>query len=407
MGRTYAGSNRKIKAYLGSKKVKSMWYGNIRVYPNAGAVTYYVDNGIVYTEEVDIDQSCLTPTTFTPSKSGWTFIGWKETSVADSDVLSEKIMDGNNYTLYAVFEQNVTVTKYDGSSSNTESKYRYYNNTNENNPVFTLTQSGLSGWTPQGWCSSNSATAAVIVNNGGNVTLNASATYYAKYGQTITLSYNGNGATGGSTAAQSNTRYYNTGNYSNPSFVLRSSGFSKSGWSFQNWAMGSASGTKYSAGATVTLSANATFYATWKRNSIPSFTNFSFSKTGDTIWGSNSGHAGSSSHTVSVSGKTLLVSFSTTSQAGGSLSGRTGAIDLNGFTTATVNYTHGNRSTVTIGFAGGETKTIYDDGISSISFNVSGLNSAALSASLNVSINSNTEIPSVSCSFTVNSISLS
>lgn len=264
MGRTYAGSNRKIKAYLGSKKVKSMWYGSIRVYPNAGEVTYYVDNEVVYTEEIDIDQSCLTPTTFTPSKSGWTFVGWREDSTASSSVLSEKISDGNNYTLYAVFRQNVTVTKYNGSSSaTTETKTRYYNNTNVANPSFTLSQNNLSGWTAQGWCTSNSATAAVAVNNGATITLTANATYYGKYSRTITLSYNGNGATGGSTAAQTGTRYYNSGNYSNPSFTLRSNGFSRTNGTFTDWAIGSVNGTKYSVGAKVTLSSNETFYAKW------------------------------------------------------------------------------------------------------------------------------------------------
>ena len=265
MGRTYYGDDKKLKAYYGNKKVLSMWYGSIRVYPNAGEVTYYVDSGVVYTEEIDIDNSCLTPTTFTPTKSGWTFVGWREDSTASSSVLSEKISDGNNYMLYAVFKQNVTVTKYNGSSSATaESKTRYYNNTNVANPSFTLSQNNLSGWSALGWCDVNSATASVVVNNGGSVTLAANKTYYGKYSQTITLSYNGNGATGGSTASQSGTRYFNSLSYSNPSFSLRSNGFTRTSYSFTKWAMGSTSGTQYSAGASVTLSANTTFYALWQ-----------------------------------------------------------------------------------------------------------------------------------------------
>lgn len=264
MGRTYYGDDKKLKAYYGNKKVLSMWYGSIRVYPNAGEVTYYVDSGVVYTEEIDIDNSCLTPTTFTPTKSGWTFVGWREDSTASSSVLSEKISDGNNYTLYAVFKQNVTVTKYNGSSSaTTETKTRYYNNTNIANPSFTLSQNAISGWTALGWCTSNSATASVVVSNGGSVTLSSNATYYGKYSTTITLSYNGNGATGGSTSAQTGTRYFNSGNYSNPSFILRNNGFSRTYYNFVNWRMGSTSGTAYNAGASVTLSANTTFYATW------------------------------------------------------------------------------------------------------------------------------------------------
>ena len=93
MGKTYYGDNRKIKIYLGSTKIKSMYYGNIKVYPNAGMVTYYVDTNKVYQEEVDIEESTLNPITFTPSKSGYTFIGWREDMSASSSVLSNKVMD--------------------------------------------------------------------------------------------------------------------------------------------------------------------------------------------------------------------------------------------------------------------------------------------------------------------------
>lgn len=194
MGYTYVGSNRKIKAYLGSDsgfiKVDRMYYGNIRVYPNAGNVTYVVDDGISYIEEVDIDDSCLSPTTFTPTKSGWTFIGWREDTSANGTILSSKIMDGNDVTLYAVFRQ------------------------------------------------------------------------------TITLSYNGNGATGGSTSNQIDYRYYNNGNITNPSFVLRNNGFSKTYYTFTKWAMGSVGGTQYAVGARVTLTSNTTFYAVWTAKTV-------------------------------------------------------------------------------------------------------------------------------------------
>mgnify|MGYP005794805191 CR=1 FL=1 len=233
-------------------------------------VTYQIDSGNTQTQQFEEGQSVISGLNFTPSKSGYTFVGWKEDTTASSSVLSSKTMGTSNMTLYAVFSQNITVTKYNGSSSaTTETKAKYYNNGNVANPSFTLSQNGLSGWTAAGWTTSTSATGSTAVNNGGSVTLSSNATYYGKYTQTITLSYNGNGATGGSTASQSGTRYYNSaGNYSNPSFSLRGNGFSRTSYSFINWAMGSASGTKYNAGASVTLSASTTFYATWKVNSV-------------------------------------------------------------------------------------------------------------------------------------------
>ena len=139
-------------------------------------VTYYIDTNSTQTQAFAPGESVLNGLNFTPSKNGYTFVGWREDTTASSSVLTSKTMGTSNMTLYAVFSQ------------------------------------------------------------------------------TITLSYNGNGATGGSTANQSGTRYYNNGNVVNPSFSLQSNGFTRTNYAFQNWAMGSASGTKYNAGASVTLS---------------------------------------------------------------------------------------------------------------------------------------------------------
>lgn len=338
--------NKKVNIYIGDKKVKRAYIGDLLYYSSGNPVTYYVDAGTIYTEEVEDGATCLSPTTFTPSKSGYTFTGWREDSTASSSILESKVMGDSPITLYAVFQKNITVTKYNGSTSaTTETKQQYYNNTNianptfilsqtaqsgwtangwttstsatgsiavnnggsvtltadttyygrysqtitcykyngsasvtsstgtrywnssgnYSNPSFTLSQNAVSGWTVRGWATSTGATAGVAVSNGGTVTLSANATYYGMYYQTITLSYSGNGNTGGSTAAQTGTRYWNSaGNYSNPSFSLRSCGFTRTNYSFVNWRMGSTSGTAYNAGASVTLNANTVFYATWQ-----------------------------------------------------------------------------------------------------------------------------------------------
>lgn len=159
--------------------------GATRVYSAGNTVTYHVDTGVTYQEEVDEGESCLLPKTFTPSKSEWTFVGWRSDGTPNGNVVSSLAMEDAPITLYAVFRQ------------------------------------------------------------------------------TITLTYNGNGNTGGSTATQTGTRYWNTGNVSNPSFALSENGFAKSGYTFSKWALDSASGTQYAAGASVALSANATMYAVW------------------------------------------------------------------------------------------------------------------------------------------------
>ena len=118
----------------------------------------------------------------------------------------------------------------------------------------------VSGYTLHGWREDSTASSTVLPTktcDQDNIHL------YAVLKQTITVSYNGNGNTGGSTAASTGTRYYNNGNAANPSITLRANGFSKTNYTFGRWSMGSTSGTKYKAGASVTVSSNTTFYAFW------------------------------------------------------------------------------------------------------------------------------------------------
>lgn len=250
--------------YHDGREVETWIHNGVEVYTAGKMVTYVVDTNTSYEEKVKKGHSCLSPTTFTPSKSGWTFLGWRTDKTASSDVLTSKVMERSPITLYAVFKATITCYTYNGSSSRTStSGTRYYNNGNYNNPTFKLTQNGISGWSANGWCTSNGATAGIAVANGGSVTLSGDATYYGRYSQTIYLYYNGNGNTGGSTGTQSGTRYFNSGNYSNPTFTIAWNGYSRTNYSFVNWRLNSASGTAYSAGSTITLSSNATLYATW------------------------------------------------------------------------------------------------------------------------------------------------
>ncbi len=337
--------DKKLKAaYAGMQKIKMAMYQGKKIWSAGSTVTYMVDTNVSYTEEVDSDASCLSPKTFTPSKAGWSFVGWREDRTASASVLGSKVMADSPVTLYAVFRAGVTVTYYNNSTSaSSTSGYRYYNNgsvvnpsfqltqtsssgwtargwstSNQGNagityangaaftrdsnvtlyglyqqsitvtyynnstsasrttgtrywapagyinPSFTLTQAGLSGWTARGWSTGTAGNSGITYNNGAAFTRDSNTTLYGMYQQTITLSYNGNGASGGSTAAQSGTRYYNSnGATVNPSFTLRANGFARTNYSFAAWALGSAGGTQYKTGTSVTLTANTTFYAYW------------------------------------------------------------------------------------------------------------------------------------------------
>ncbi len=258
------------KAYLGNIKLKKGYIGDRRVYSAGNVVTYNVSPGVSYQEEVDSDASVLSPTSFTPSLSGWTFVGWRTDTAASGSVLTSKTMGDDPITLYAVFRQTVTVIFYNGSTKATSSVgYRYYNNGNTVHPSFAPQQAALSGWTARGWSTGTAGNSGIYSNNGATFTISSgtSLTLYGMYYQTITLSYTGNGATSGSTAAQYGTRYYNSnGNVVNPSVSLRTNGFGKTNYYFTAWAIGSASGTQYAPGRTVALSQNTVFYACWHIN---------------------------------------------------------------------------------------------------------------------------------------------
>lgn len=159
------------------------------VFSAANTVTYLVDTDVSYTEEVEYGESCLSPTSFSPIKSGYEFVGWREDKKSNKNVLNSKVMDTEPITLYAVFKK------------------------------------------------------------------------------TITLSYDGNGASEGSVSSQTGTRVYNNGNHTSDQFKLKPNGFTKTNCTFSKWARGSASGTQYAVDSSVVLSEDTTFYAVWDVNS--------------------------------------------------------------------------------------------------------------------------------------------
>ncbi|MBR3762635.1 MAG: InlB B-repeat-containing protein [Lachnospiraceae bacterium] len=252
--------NNKLKIFGGSTKVKKAYLGDTKIYSSGNIVTYYVDNSTYYQEEVDSDASCLNPVTFTPSKSGWEFVGWREDTTASSSVLSGKIMGDEPVTLYAVFKQAVTLYYYNGSATKqNKSDYRYYNNGNIVNPSFVMSQTTASGWTARGWATGTAGNASVAYSNGATITISADTTIYGLYQQTITLTYYNNSTTKATTIG---TRYWNSGSnaYVNPTFTLSQA--SKSGWTARGWATGTAGNASvaYSSISNTAFNANTTIY---------------------------------------------------------------------------------------------------------------------------------------------------
>lgn len=292
------------KAYLGAAKMKKGYIGATCVYSVGNIVTYATGNG-TYQEEVDEGQSCLSPKTFTPVLSGWTFIGWRADKTASGSVLASLAMGEEPMTLYAVFRQVITVTYYNNSTSASKATgYRYYNNGNVANPSFKLMQAAsTSGLTARGWSTTNKGNASITYNNGAAFTRDSNITLYGLYQQTITLSYAGNGNTGGSTVAQTGTRYWAPAGYINPSFTVKANGFTKTNYIFTRWKSGS---TAYAVGQVITLSSNLVLTAQWSLNMLSSqLQTTGFSVSGNTyilpekVWELRTGVATSAYYDIS------------------------------------------------------------------------------------------------------------
>ena len=257
--------NNKLKIFGGSTKVKKAYLGDTKIYSSGNIVTYVVDSGMTYLEEVDEGASILAPATFVPAKSGWTFLGWRKDTTALSSVLSSEVMGDEPVTLYAVFAQSVALTYYDGSTTaKSKSGTRYYNNGNISNPGFTMSQATKSGWIARGWAAGTAGNASVAYSNGAVITISANTTIYGLYYKTCTLtakSYN-------STQTATGTAYYNSaGNTSNATCTVPS-GASYSGWSWRGWgtSTGATASVSYANGATYTLgTGDATIYGLYSQ----------------------------------------------------------------------------------------------------------------------------------------------
>lgn len=207
---------KKVKLFNGNKKIKKIYVGAKKVYSSGNIVTYYVDTNTIYQEEVDSEASCLSPTSFTPTKSGWTFVGWRDDTTASSSVLSSKIMGDNPITLYAIFRKDVTVT-YNGNgatsgSVSSQTGYMYINAYDSNTascPSFTLPANGFAktNYTFAQWrVGSTSGTAYAP---GTTITLSSNTTVYAEWfvSSLVVYSATTDGTTEGTSVNIHNTSY--------------------------------------------------------------------------------------------------------------------------------------------------------------------------------------------------------
>ena len=229
------------------EKVKKWIHNGVQVFSAGSTVTYVVDSGVSYTEEVDSGASCLSPTTFTPSKDGWTFVGWREDTTASGSVLSSKVMESEPITLYAVYAKTITANFYSGwypdtRVLNTPTGIAYYNAAGniQNAQITAPTGTGISGWTWRGWSNWYDGTANGDVNlNNGDIFYvhpdNDGITLLGLYQQTITEKFIDYDGSKNNEYPQYATTYYNSAGNTSYSNITVPNAAEWSGMAFQGW----------------------------------------------------------------------------------------------------------------------------------------------------------------------------
>lgn len=199
------------------------------------------------------------------ARTGYTFTGWNTEAAGTglARAAGQTLSMTSNTTLYAQWVSSTpascTVTYHANGGTGTIAPI-----TDPCGSTLTLsTGTGLtrSGFTFVGWNTSSIGTGTAYVP-GSSVVVNANLDLYAQWSATpvLTLTYVGNGNTGGSAPVDANSPYA-----AGASVTVSGSGsLVRLGYAFSGWTTAAdGSGTSYAAGSTFTIAASTTLYAKW------------------------------------------------------------------------------------------------------------------------------------------------
>lgn len=188
-----------------------------------------------------------------PEKSGFTFIGWYLDSGLNTKAVFPLVISKDT-TLYAAYKQNFTITfeTNGGSAVNPVSCYVL----NEC-PESTKTDKSLGGWYLDQECTDEKKVTFPFYPT-------EDVTLYAKWvSEMFTITYNANGATGGTVPE---TVQVEKGS----SFIISANtgNLTKTGYAFTKWSTSTdgTSGQTYAPGYSLTPSKNMTLYAQWGKD---------------------------------------------------------------------------------------------------------------------------------------------
>jgi len=235
-------------------------YSDVNLYakwnPDIHTVTYYPDGGtpVPSPNPRTVNYDATIPKPNDPSKTGYTFTGWFKDNGSIKWNFDTDVVKGDT-ALYAKWE----ITKYTVTfNSNDGSTVSPITNVNHGTSVSKPTSDPTkTGYTFDKWCTDSGLTAAASFP----ITVTANVYLYARWNPiTYTITYNGNGATGGSTEKSDHT-YDVTKN-------LTTNGFSRDGYDFDGWTNAGTSESYTDKQGVINLAstnnANVTLNAKWK-----------------------------------------------------------------------------------------------------------------------------------------------
>lgn len=198
-------------------------------------------------------------------RAGYTFSRWN----TKADGTGTNYSPGAVYateaplTLYAIWSINTYTVSFNanGGSGTTASQTKTYGvNLTLRPNGFTFTGHAFSHWNTKPDDTGVSYADEAVYST------NAAATLYAIWDGTWGVTYEGNGATGGSTAPQTKVE--------DVSLTLSANGFTREKYSFVEWnTEPDGSGTSYDPGDLYTENAALVLYAQWVKNNIPVYYN--------------------------------------------------------------------------------------------------------------------------------------
>ena len=275
---------------------------------NGGTAGSNTNATVAETREID-----LTPTA---EKSGWVFVGWNTDKTATTG-LENLTMGMTNVTLYAIYScQPIARFHYigtNGAQKTTDVNFALVYNKATTSSGTAPTVSSISGWTEDGWSAGTSYADSGNTAEGGSISTSdlrddtVVAHYYMNYSKGVTVTFNENGGTWGSTTTYPKTKSgaatWNAGAAAATGFAAttyKTPAATKTGYHIASWnTKADGTGTSYSVDTSYNFTTSLTLYAQWAVNTYDVKYNMDSGSLGTGAANNYTGHA-NQAYTASV-----------------------------------------------------------------------------------------------------------